>query len=148
MSAVDRPEDDDVDREIQRARRRERAALARANARIARNGRLPRVGAPVALDCGHRARLPRGMGSGAARAESIAYWAMAPCRNCAIARVVEAADEEIAVLNEALNGRGLAAMGAESMRGVRARVLELAQERPAPLPAPAPSRGKRNDRRQ
>lgn len=129
-------EDDVNDRVIARQRERERAALDRARARLEEAGRLPRAGAPVELDCGHRARLPRGMARGAARAESIAYWAMAPCRECALERAVETADEEIAVGNECLNGRGLAAMGAASMRAVRARVLERAQERPPPLPSP------------
>ena len=132
-------EDDVNDRVIARQHERERAALDRARARLEEAGRLPRAGAPVELDCGHRARLPRDMARGAARAESIAYWAMAPCRECALERAVETADEEIAVGNECLNGRGLAAMGAESMRAVRARVLENARERPAPLPAPSPS---------
>ena len=130
------PDDDVGDREIARQRERERAALDRARARLKAAGRLPRAGAPVELDCGHRARLPRGMGSGAARAESIAYWAMAPCRECALERAVETADEEIAAGNEALNGRGLAAMGAASMQGIRAHVVERAQERPPPLPSP------------
>lgn len=114
-------------------RRRERAALARAEERIRRNGRLPRAGAAVELDCGHRARLPRDMGRGAERAFAIAYWAHRPCRDCALARIVETADEEIAVGNESLNGRGLAAMGPKSMRGHRARCLEEAKAAPAPL---------------
>ncbi len=126
-------EDDVNDRIMDRARERERAALDRARARLEEAGRLPRAGAAVELDCGHRARLPRFKARGAARAESIVAFAAGECRECAVECAVETADEEIAIGNECLNGRGLAAMGAESMRAIRARVQERAQERPPPL---------------